>query len=737
MRRPFLVTLILVIINAFIIINFNILYIIIFNSSFILASLFFKEEKLLPFIIFSLVFSYIFISYINQDINYYKNELTIEGKVIEYKIGSIKKIILKTNNIKNDGKDYSFKTKILFSYEDNIEDIIGKNITIKTRINKAFVNTNPGMFNYKEYLASDNIRYVGKLNKNDILDIKENPFNYNKLIYISRKEIGNKFASIYSGKSLGFIKGFIYGDKSDIEKNELNKFYNVGLGHILVVSGLHFGIMYLIILKVLSRFRISIYNKLFIINLVLFLMLVITGFKISAIRAYIIIIISESIFIFNRRLDILNFLSFIALINLVINPFLIYSLSFQLSFGAIFSIALFYNKLPNKLPKTIRLILSVQVILFFINVISFSKFNLSTFLINIPTNIIVTFLYMLILLNFVLFKLQIITIVIDKIIYLIYFMVDFFNEIDFLEIKISNFSLIQSILILTVFFLIIYKKENNKIKSKHIVFVILFFLIIMNISTILNEDLYIKFYDVKSGDSSIIITPHNNKILIDTGRKDNYELIGDILLKDGIKNIDALFLTHNHNDHIGGVKNLLKSHKVKKLFLSSTSEKNEDIIELLNIIDKSTDVVYLKCGDKVEIDEITFNILNPKKSIGLNENNQSLVFDLTYKNKKIIFTGDIEKQGEKNILDEIGKNYDILKVAHHGSNTSSIEEFINKSKPEYSIIQVGKNDYGHPAIEVINRLKKVNSNIYRNDLNGCVIFKINNKIEIKSIIRSD
>jgi len=125
--------------------------------------------------------------------------------------------------------------------------------------------------------------------------------------------------------------------------------------------------------------------------------------------------------------------------------------------------------------------------------------------------------------------------------------------------------------------------------------------------------------------------------------------------------------------------------------------------------------------------------LNPIDK-SFDENNQSLVLDVTYKKYKMLFTGDIEKALEMELVKKLDSNYDLLKVPHHGSKTSSTNEFVEKVRPKYSIIQVGKNNYGHPDSNVLDRYKSFNSEILRNDLNGCIIFKLDEALELETTV---
>lgn len=731
-KRPFLLLLILLIVNIFFMLNFSLMITLIVTTMLSIILLVVIDYKVIVVSMVALILSFFVMYSVNSEVNAYEDQVVISGKVLEYGINSEDSFVLKSDYIIIDSSKEKFKHKVLIKFNDDYSKLIGKNIIIKTRLNLPFQNTNPNLFNYRNYLRSLGIDYTANLSQKNILSIGNERYTLEKGIHSFRKILSKHFEKVYSKESLAFIKGFIYGDKSEFTRDELDAFYNVGLGHILVVSGLHFGIMFLILQWLLTKFKVKQIHKFIIINCILFLFLAITGFKISSIRAFLMIILLESVYFIDRRLDLLNFLSFLSIIIILVNPLSIYSVSFLLSFGAIFSISFFYNKIDRMLPSFISIVLSVQIIIGLINIHYFNQINFATLLINIPINLIIVILYAMILINIILHPIQILTFLITKVITLIFSIVEMLDHQGFLRIVLPSFSTDEIIFLLCLIFVLILTYEQKRIKNKYIIYVFLVGIIALLSLPILNQTLEIYFFDVKSADSIFMRTPSKNKILIDTGRNDSYNLIGDILLKNGVKNIDLLFLTHNHDDHTGGLKNLLENHKVEYLFVSKYSNINQQLLEFKEEL-KNTSIISLEKGDEITYDNIKFNVLNPSNE-NFDENNQSLVVDASYKKNKMLFTGDIEKQVEFELINQLNSHYDLLKVPHHGSKTSSSQIFLNQIQPEYSIIQVGKNSYGHPDHSVINRYKNINTKILRNDLMGCIIFRINNKIEFETII---
>lgn len=232
-----------------------------------------------------------------------------------------------------------------------------------------------------------------------------------------------------------------------------------------------------------------------------------------------------------------------------------------------------------------------------------------------------------------------------------------------------------------------------------------------------------------NGDCTFIVTKNNKTILIDGGGSlnDNVNVGKDTLLPyildRGYKKINYIIISHFDNDHVGGLLTVMEELKVGQVIISKQGEDSENYKRFKQIVkEKKIKVKVVNKGDKLQIEKnLYFDILWPNNSNLISENvlnNNSIVLKLYYKNFSILFTGDIEAIAEKQILQEYKNNLEILnstilKVAHHGSKTSSIQEFIEVVKPKKAIIGVGENNkFGHPNDEIIERLEKLrNKNI--------------------------
>ena len=265
----------------------------------------------------------------------------------------------------------------------------------------------------------------------------------------------------------------------------------------------------------------------------------------------------------------------------------------------------------------------------------------------------------------------------------------------------------------------ILRERNVKaliVKTYKVIFLIIFLIGICQFP----KNLEIHFLDVGQGDSCFIITPEQKTILIDGGGSTSNtfdvgkETLIPYLLDKGYTKLDYVFISHFDQDHVGGILSILQELKVGQVFISKQGEKSENYETFLELVnEKKINVQEVKAGDKVTIGDITFHVLWPiEKQIEENIlNNNAMVMKLQYRSFSMLFTGDIEEIAEKKILHIYKNDLDILqssvlKVAHHGSKSSSTEEFLKAVNGEVAIIGVGENNmFGHPSNVVLERLQ--------------------------------
>lgn len=235
-------------------------------------------------------------------------------------------------------------------------------------------------------------------------------------------------------------------------------------------------------------------------------------------------------------------------------------------------------------------------------------------------------------------------------------------------------------------------------------------------------NLEIYFLDVGQGDSSLIIDG-DMVMLVDGGEKEEAEFIIGFLKKLGIEKIDYMVATHPHSDHIGSLAEIINYFPVDNIILpeiTHTSKTYENLI--LSISENNVNAIFPDVYDTFTLDNASFTILGPEPNRHDDLNDNSIVFKLDYGNSSFMFTGDAEKAEEEDILSlNTNLGSDVLKVGHHGSNTSTSKEFLDRVNPSIAIISCGKdNSYGHPNEEIMNLLSERNINIFRTDTDGTI-----------------
>ncbi len=243
-----------------------------------------------------------------------------------------------------------------------------------------------------------------------------------------------------------------------------------------------------------------------------------------------------------------------------------------------------------------------------------------------------------------------------------------------------------------------------------------------SVSTFSGDTLRVNYIDVGQGDSIFIQLPNNETMLIDAGEAYMSKNVINYLNNLGITKIDYVVGTHPHTDHIGGLEEVINTFDIGSIYMPnaiSTSKTYEDL--LTTISNKGLKVKTAKSGVVIlSEDNLKLEFIAPNSDDYSNLNNYSAVLKLTYLDNTFLFMGDAETLSEDEITSDV--NADVIKVGHHGSDSSSGIEFVKKVSPEYAIIMVGEgNSYNHPYQSIIDRYESVGAKVLRTDLDGNII----------------
>ena len=665
------------------------------------------QSNIITIFIFLITVFYI-LFYLNNkpESKYTKNENIITGYIYECDRKE-DKIVLKVKG----------KENILVNYYDDFKCELGSYIKAYGEIKKPEKNTNFYLFNYQNYLLTKKINYIFKADKIEKINTKI-PFIYQIKNYL------NKHIENY--KSKPYLEALVLGKDDNIKENVIESYQTNGISHLLAISGAQITLFSCGLLFILSKLFSKNTSYLFTIMFLLFY-LFITNFQSSILRAvafFIILTINKQ---FELKISTLKLLIITLCTLLIINPYLIYSLGFILSFTVSFFLILFkglINKYQNYFSKTLVISLIAFLSSTPIIINSFFKINLLSPIINLYFVPLVTFIiYPLALLTFI-FKpldnifLNIVTIMEKASLKL--------SNIDILNLSMSHINIIFFIIYYLIIIFILYNWQKGRN------YIIIFFIILLihhNINY-LNPYSTLTMIDVGQGDSFLLKLKHNKaNILIDTGGiasyddRKPYDIAKNILIPylnaEGVNKLDYLIITHGDFDHGGMAKNLIKNFKIKHIILNRENNNLEK-----EIIKKFKGKITNISEGIIKIENITLNFLN-----GLNtydENKASLIIYTNIENRNILLMGDATKESENYILNTYNlPKMDILKVGHHGSNTSTSKKLIKKISPKISLISAGTNNiYGHPHQETLKKLK--NSDVYITKKDGAVKINLNN-----------
>ncbi|CAM3889122.1 S-layer homology domain-containing protein [Aeromicrobium ponti] len=245
--------------------------------------------------------------------------------------------------------------------------------------------------------------------------------------------------------------------------------------------------------------------------------------------------------------------------------------------------------------------------------------------------------------------------------------------------------------------------------------------------TVPGQEMEVHFIDVGQGDSIYIKTPNGKNILVDGGKQLSNLKVPTYLMEAGVSSIDLLVATHPDADHIGGLVQVLKTLPVKQVLDSGATHTSQTFLEYLSIIDeKNIPFKVAKEGEFIDIDSaLKIQVLNTYED-GEDNNEGSVVLKVSYNEIDFLLTGDADYSAEHEMINKYNVEAEVLKVSHHGSNTTSSLSFLEEVSPEVSVLSYGEeNQYGHPHSEVIDRLLSVGSEVYSTVTSGNIVVDTN------------
>lgn len=648
---------------------------------------------------------------------------------------------------------------IVNSYQSVATHIMsyGTEVAVRGKVSIPNSYGNPGMIDTRAALRRDGV--TARLTVSDGMSELSNTSDkwyWQNTLAKWRENIDTRMKNTMSKETAAILIGSLFGGYTGISKDVISSFATTGIIHILSVSGTHISLVVTVMwwLGSLFRLRSFIIALLAIVAIVVYAL--ISGCTPPVVRSTVMGVIALLAIGFGRENDAPTALMVAAFLMLLYQPDIVYDISFQLSFfataGLIFlypPIVFYLKPYIGWLAEPLAVTLAAQLGVLPFIAWYFKSFSMSAFIANLIVvplieAAVVIGLFIAVIGAFI-EPVNLLWTVCDVIIDAVVILTKMFAAIPGASIYIPPFGFWEALIyyMLVAWF---FGYCPSYIPSPTVVFNRYFKVVVVSIMILaVGFSIYINcpspfvvhFIDVGQGDATLIITPRKRAILIDTGGNLNESTDFDIgervvlpyLKHYGILDIDYLILTHGHQDHAGGAAAIVSSIPVKNTLI--VREKFTPALERVINISAGSTFVPLYNNQKIMLDETVIEVVYDGTRIDRKENRpgneSSAVVKVTYGRYSFLITGDLAARGEQAILAKgTPINSTVLKVAHHGSNTSTTPEFLSAVKPQYAVISVGHNNrYGHPHPEVLQRLKQENIPIYRTDINGAIKFEVN------------
>ena len=610
-------------------------------------------------------------------------------------------------------------------------------------------------FDFVSYLRFNRAHWIFEIEEIDEIS-KENKNLFVKLAQMREREI-KRIDRLYSGTAGSFTKALIFGEQNDISEDMYNQFKKLGIVHILALSGMQVALIAAILFSIFLRLGLTRSQTYLLLACILPLYAIITGLSASIVRAC----TMAAVYMFGQfiglRLTAFKTITICLLSYILINPYQVFQIGFQLSFLLTYGLIL-SSKILQRSPQSpvvsllimtaICQLISTPIILY-----HFYEISLISFISNLLY--VPLFTYVLFPVTIGVYLLTVVDLfsdlglkVLDSIYYLLEVSTGFLSALPATTLLFGKPSNLVMVLIVLCFVTILIQIEiYSKFKRLFIMCMITSLLLgyqynYQHFST--NGE--ITFIDVGQGDSTFISLPGNEgTYLIDTGgatmftredwalRNSEFDPGKDIILpflkSKGIKVIDKLILTHADQDHVGGAPALLRELRVREIIIPFEQRKEFRGTEIIKeAIKLGIPIKEVRAGMGWSAGEAKFTILSPIGKVE-DKNESSIVMKAHINQLDWLLVGDLGEPGETELLqNETNLKADVLKVGHHGSRNSSSEEFVRAVDPRVAVVSSGRgNRFGHPHVEVIELLHKEEITIYRTDLDGSIQYKYKNK----------
>ena len=602
----------------------------------------------------------------------------------------------------------------------------------------------PGCFDNRMYMRAKGIALTFRANGIDVTQAGSGPGErFSRYLFRTREE----FIACFDDETAGFIRGVVFGDKRDMDEDLIREFNANSTGHILAVSGLHMGFMYTLLRIISGRRRTLVLSAVIISVMITYGGM--TMWSPATVRACIVMSMSLLSLHVRRPFDLLTSVSAAAFMILAVQPYQLFDTGFRMSFLAMSGIAFFTKPLSSLTGEAMGAVLAVQAGTMPVTAYSFFRINPLAVFINIPIVLLASLLVPLCIIMLMsglvlgIFPQAGISLsgltasAVMKVNHILAFDGGF-------AYSVAGFEAPAMVLLYTAAFGIssewtrirLLRKDRKSIAAGAALLLIPFIMLSAGLYDTFADD-EIVFVSVGQGDCTHI-RADGHDVLIDGGGRDGFDtgerILMPYLLRGGCEALDMALVTHLHEDHYRGIYELADVFPVGSIGIPADYR---DVLEGRAELPGSTGTdklipvrpdTQIRMNDEVCIDVIWPVSSSPRPVSADDPNEHNTVYMVSHKGIKVMITGDLLEEDELEMIEyyrSAGKeevlDCDILKVAHHGSRSSSSEAFLDAVSPSIAVIQAGRdNIYGHPHSQTLERLEKRGIAVYRTDLNGSV-----------------
>jgi competence protein ComEC len=607
-------------------------------------------------------------------------------------------------------------------------------------------STNPGQFDYRHYLLTKGITH--QLIVDSLDDINCTGSSLLHRIYKGRISLITRTEERLSNDTAAWLNALVLGDDSLIDDETIELFQKWGLSHILAISGLHVGLIVALIYFILIKLNLFTKEKAqWVMIFFLPFYALIAGGEPSVWRASTMVLIFIILNKTKMNFSVTDTLSVVFLLLIGFDKYIVYHIGFQLSFMVTFGLILSRKWLStpdSTMVQVLKISFVSQMMIVPLQIAYFSTFQPLSILLNfiiVPyfSLFVIPFMFILMLIT-IAFPMTLSRMLDHLFVPINNTAISLIEAIDRLvdyPMVIGSFPVWAALIYYVLFFVFMsFLQQKKLLQAFQYGCALSVVIICLAIRPYLSPTGTVTMLDMGQGDAFVIELPYRKGVIfMDAGARFSFQnmeatdgvykkVIKPYLYSRGIHKIDAIILSHEDLDHIGSVPFMVKGLEVDQIFISNFYEISEQ--EASDWRENNVMVERVASGEQIEVGGQQFQVLSPTEKRAT-ENENSLMLYTVFGGKSWLFTGDATVNEEKDLRRVLPHlSVDVLKVGHHGSNTSTDPKFIDEIKPQFALISVGKNNmYGHPKQEVMETLLTHHITVLRTDQDGAVQYQFN------------